>query len=219
MSPEFLAEDTSRVLLNVTTGFTVLTTLVYILSLYSRAFFVEQKNLETWILPAFAYVFCVGIWTLSFLLVVKGGAGRHKAYWLLTDTNVLATYLKLQTAAELVYVAACLFPKLSILALYLRVFTHHSVRIGTWTVIGVCIAHAIANIIASFTMCQPFEYQWNKVIVGHCANLMASYRYVSLPHILTDIVILILPLSSLHHLQMSKRRKLGILLTFAMGSL
>lgn len=153
------------------------------------------------------------------VLVERGGAGRHAAYWFLTDMTVLTTYLKLQTAAEFVYVAACLFPKLSILVLYLRIFTSRAVRICTWIVIGVCIAHATANIIASFAICQPFEYKWNKTIPGHCADIMASYRYVSLPHILTDLAILVLPLSSLWHLQISKRRKLGIFLTFVMGSL
>jgi len=154
------------------------------------------------------------------VLVDKGGAGRHFAYWLITDPPLLTTYLKLQTAAEFVYVAACLFPKLSILVLYLRVFTDRTVRICTWFVICFCVAHALANIIASFTICQPFAYKWNKTIEGgKCADVMASYRYVSLPHILSDIAILVLPLSSLSKLMVSKRRKVGIFLTFLMGSL
>lgn len=125
----------------------------------------------------------------------------------------------MQTAAEFVYVAACLFPKLTILALYLRIFTGRIVRITAWVMIGVCTAHAVANIIASFTICQPFEYKWNKTINGHCANVLASYRYVSIPHILTDIVILVLPISSLYHLLMNKRKKVAIFLTFLMGGL
>ncbi|KAF2257926.1 hypothetical protein CC78DRAFT_480752, partial [Lojkania enalia] len=153
------------------------------------------------------------------VLVAEGGAGRHVAYWLLTDPTVITTYLKIQTAAEFVYVAACLFPKLSILALYLRIFTERTVRIVTWIVIGVCIAHAVANILASFTICQPFEFKWNKTIDGHCVNVMASYRYVSLPHIITDMAIFVLPWSSLYHLMISKRKKVGIFLTFIMGSL
>jgi len=140
-------------------------------------------------------------------------------YWFLTDPPVIETYLKLQTAAEFVYVGACLFPKLSILALYLRIFTQRSVRIIAWIAIGVCIAHVVANYIASFTICQPFEFKWNKTIKGHCADVIASYRWVSLPHIITDIVILTLPLSSLYQLQMNKRKKLGLFLTFAMGGL
>ncbi|RYP20591.1 hypothetical protein DL767_009416 [Monosporascus sp. MG133] len=219
LPPEFLAQDTSQVLFNVTVAFTVVTTVVYIFFLISRAFCAERNGLEIWILPAFSYIFCMGLWTLGFSLVAVGGAGRHMAYWFLTNPDVITTYLEIQTAAEFIYVAACLCPKLSILVLYLRVFTERNVRILTWIVIGVAIAHAVANIIASFTICQPFEFKWNKTIDGHCANVMASYRYVSIPHILTDIAILALPLPSLYQLQISKKRKLGIFLTFAMGGL
>ncbi|KAH8688935.1 hypothetical protein GQ44DRAFT_637774, partial [Phaeosphaeriaceae sp. PMI808] len=123
------------------------------------------------------------------------------------DLTVITTYLKIQTAAEFVYVAACLFPKLTILALYLRIFTEHSVRICAWIVISLCIAHAIANIAASFTICRPFEFKWSKAIDSHCANAMVSYRCVSLPYILTDVAILVLPFSSLYHLIIAKRRK------------
>ncbi|OAG05360.1 uncharacterized protein CC84DRAFT_1052083, partial [Paraphaeosphaeria sporulosa] len=117
------------------------------------------------------------------------------------------------------YVAACLFPKLSILALYLRVFTERIVRMITWIVSGVCIAHVVANILASFTICQSFEFKWNKTIDGHCADVMASYRYVSLPHIVTDIAIFVLPVSSLYHLVIGKRRKVGIISNLYDGKL
>ncbi|KAF1992967.1 hypothetical protein P154DRAFT_451456 [Amniculicola lignicola CBS 123094] len=220
LTPDYLAQDTSRVLFNVTTAVTILTTLVYILFLISRVFCVERNNLEVWIFPVLSYIFCVGLWTLSYLLYAEGGAGRHIAYWFIAKPAVITTYLKIQTAAEFVYVAACLFPKLTILALYLRLFTNRTVRIGAWIVIGVCIAHAFANIVASFTICRPFEYKWNKTIPGgRCSNPMASYRFVSLPHILTDIAIFLLPWSSLYHLMISKKQKLGLCLTFLIGSL
>ncbi|KAM3064770.1 hypothetical protein ACMFMF_011765 [Clarireedia jacksonii] len=213
-TPHFLAEDHSQVLFNVTLAFTILSTLVYILFLVSRAFCAERNSWEIWVFTGLAYTFNIGLWAIGF-----GGAGRHSVYWFLTDPTVIETYLKLQTAAEFVYMAACLFPKLSILALYLRIFTQRSVRIIAWIVIGVCIAHAVANNILSFTICQPFEFKWNKTINGHCANILTSYRWVSLPHIISDIAILTLPLSSLYQLQINKRKKLGILFTFAIGGL
>jgi len=66
LPPEFLAEDTSRILFNVTISFTAVTTLVYISFLASRAFCAERNNLEIWILPVLSYIFCVGLWALSF---------------------------------------------------------------------------------------------------------------------------------------------------------
>jgi hypothetical protein len=66
LPPAYLAQDTSRVLFKVTVAMTVLTTLVYILFLVARVFCVERNKLEVWILPMFSYIFCVGLWTLSY---------------------------------------------------------------------------------------------------------------------------------------------------------
>jgi hypothetical protein len=126
--------------------------------------------------------------------------------------------LKLQTATEFLYIIGMLFPKLLILFMYLKIFTGRKTQIITWIVIGVSVAHSVGNLIACFTICQPFEFKWNKTIDSHCADLMASYRYVSVPHIATDIMIFLLPWHTLNHLQMNKKRKLGIFFTFAVGS-
>jgi hypothetical protein len=66
LKPEFLAQDTSRVLFHVKVAITVVTTLVYILFLISRGFCAESNKKEIWVLPALSYIFCVGLWALSF---------------------------------------------------------------------------------------------------------------------------------------------------------
>ena len=70
-----------------------------------------------------------------------------------------------------------------------------------------------------FTIFQPFSFKWDKSIDGHCSDLLAAYRYISIPNILTDLAILILPLSTLWHLNMSRTRKAGVFLTFLAGGL
>ncbi|KAF2791122.1 hypothetical protein K505DRAFT_190733, partial [Melanomma pulvis-pyrius CBS 109.77] len=51
-------------------------------------------------------------------------------------------------------------------------------------------------------------------INGHCSDLLAAYRYFSIPNILTDIAILLLPVSTVWNLQVSKLQKVGIFFTF-----
>lgn len=65
LPPEYLAEDTSHILFNVTLAFTILTTLVYIFFFISRTF-AERNTWEIWVLPAFAYIFNIGLWALGF---------------------------------------------------------------------------------------------------------------------------------------------------------
>lgn len=143
------------------------------------------------------------------------------AYWLINDQSAIVRYLKIQTALEFVYMAGVTFPKVAILVLYLRIFVERKVRIITWLVIGVVLSQWVATgIIVALVMCQPFPFNWDKTIPdGHCADVFAAYKYVSIPSILTDIAIAILPISTLYHLQISKIRKIGVSVTFLIGSL
>jgi hypothetical protein len=154
------------------------------------------------------------------VFVKLADGGRHAIYVLSTDPNKLGTWLKLQTATEFIYMAGVTLPKVAILMLYLRVFAERRPRIATKVVLTVVVANWIATgIIADFTICQPFSFKWDKTINGHCSDLMAAYKYISIPNILTDLAILTLPASTLYKLHMSRTRKFGIFLTFLSGGM
>ncbi|KAK2596435.1 hypothetical protein N8I77_013325 [Diaporthe amygdali] len=220
-SPEYLAEDDSQSLIDASVAVIVVITIVYAMFLISRLFCAEHNHWEFRVLYPFSYLLCLGLCINGILFVKVAGAGRHLAYWLIHDPSVIVPFLKIQTAGEFIYMAGVTFPKVAILILYLRVFVERKVRIITWIVIGVVLANWVAvGIIAALVTCQPFAFKWDKTIPGgHCANLMAAYKYVSIPNILTDLAVAILPLSTLYHLQMSRTRKIGICLTFMAGSL
>ncbi len=105
--------------------------------------------------------------------------------------------------------------------MYLNIFVERKVRIATKIAIAVIITNwIVTGIIGDFAMCQPFAFKWDKSIRGgHCLNLMASYRWISIPNILTDLAIIFLPFSTLYHLQITRIRKIGIALTFLTGGL
>ncbi|KAF2469064.1 uncharacterized protein BDR25DRAFT_230040 [Lindgomyces ingoldianus] len=155
------------------------------------------------------------------IVIVKiGGGGRHIEYHMLHDPMAIKRYLQLQTATEFIYVVSVTVPKLTLLILYLKIFPHNIVRHLTWAMIVIVLLQwLIVGVIVWASICQPFRYKWDKNINGHCANLLASYRYFSIPNIITDIAILLLPVSTVWKLQVSKLQKLGIFLTFLAGGL
>ena len=151
-----------------------------------------------------------------------GRTGHHVAYLLVDEPEAVVRYLKIQTSAEFVYLAGVTAPKVCILLLYLRIFgVQNAVRIGSWISMAIVLANWVSTgVIAWGTICKPLAFKWDKTIPGgSCADLMASYKYVSIPNILTDLSILLLPLPTLYKLQMSRVRKVGLLVTFVMGSL
>jgi len=143
------------------------------------------------------------------------------AFWRINDPSVIVPFLKIQTSGEFIYMGGVTFPKVALLILYLRILLERKVRIITWIVIGVVLSHWVATgIIAVLVTYQPFAFKWDKTIPGgHCADLLAAYKHVSIPNILTDLAIAILPMSTFYHLQMSRSRKTGIFLTFLAGNL
>ncbi|GAW14705.1 hypothetical protein ANO14919_041080 [Xylariales sp. No.14919] len=220
-SPEFLAADVHGKLQDAGIAFIVITTVIYFLFNVSRISCAERNGWEFWVLYPISYFLQLVLGIICILFVQYGGAGRHAQYWLIHDPVVLENFAKIQTADEFIYVAGVTVPKVCILIMYLNIFVERKVRIATWIVIAVVIANwFIIGIIVTFTICQPFAYKWDKSIPGgHCADLLASYRWISIPNILTDLAIIFLPFSTLYRLHTTRVRKIGILLTFLTGGL
>ncbi|KAH8702538.1 hypothetical protein BGW36DRAFT_424810 [Talaromyces proteolyticus] len=221
LPPEYLAQDNGAKLNNTGIAFIVLLSVVYALFIISQMFFVERTGWTMWTLYPLGYLFSLSLAIICIFYIKIGGGGRHIAYWLIHDPSVIGTFLKLETASEFLYMAGITFPKIAILVLYLRIFMDHRVRIATWVVLGIVIGHFVfTGIIATFTICQPFAFKWDKSIPGgHCANLMAAYKYISIPNIVTDLAILALPYSTLRQLHTDKIQKYGIFVTFMAGGL
>ncbi|GAM42621.1 hypothetical protein TCE0_044f16767 [Talaromyces pinophilus] len=220
-SPEYLAQNVGARLFNTSVAFIVVTTFFYLLYTVSQIFFAERRNWAIWTLYPMGYTFFITLSTVGILSVKIGGDGRHVEYWDIHDPTVIVTWRKLQTSSGLLYMAAVTFPKVSILVLYLRVFMDRKVRIATWAVMGIVVGHCVfTGIITTFAICQPFAYNWDKTIRGgHCGDLMAVYEYVSIPNILTDLAILVLPHSTIRQLRTGKIQRVGIIVTFLAGGL
>ncbi|KAI1170394.1 hypothetical protein F4777DRAFT_569313 [Nemania sp. FL0916] len=220
LSPDFLAIDIHQKLLSASIALLVVITVVYALFVISRTFCAERNEWEVWVLYPFSYLTNVALCIVSILLVCLGGAGRHAAYWFVHDPGTFAEFLKVEVAAEFIYVIGVTLPKICIMTMYLNIFVEPRTRLMTKVVLAFIILNFVATVILTFTICQPFAFKWDKSISnGHCTNLTAGYRYISIPNILIDIPILYIPISSLRKLQASRGRKIGLIITFLTGGL
>jgi hypothetical protein len=120
----------------------------------------------------------------------------------------------------MIYLAAVIFPKLAILAIYLRIFSKKSYRIACYVVAGILIGNWLGTAIAGFFMCIPFNFLWDRTSPeGHCFDNNSYFRWVSLANIITDVVMLILPLPVIWKIQTTTNTKIGRTITFVSGSL
>lgn len=149
----------------------------------------------------------------------NGGLGRHLAYHLLNNPDTITMYLKLQTGVEIIYMASVTFPKIAILLFFLRIFVDRVVRALVWVLVIVMVMFFIAGLILALALCRPYAFKWDKTIHGTCGDIMAGYRWVSIPSIVTDFFILVIPIPVIWKLQMNRGKKIGVILTFMVGGL
>lgn len=163
----------------------------------------------------------------SVLLAAQGliginycGVGHHVEAIELSDPSQLISLYKLLIFFPATYAIAVTFPKLSILAMYLRIFTVPFYRMVTYTVIYIIVISSTILFMMMLFQCTPVNYFWDKTIPGgEChLNIEKLFLYASLPNIISDILMLMLPLPFVFRLNMTKKMKVGLGITLLTGS-
>lgn len=116
--------------------------------------------------------------------------------------------------------------KISILQLYLRIWTEDSVSIWfrrtCWFLIVVHIVTILAFVFSEIFICTPVAYSWHfwdGLHMGRCANRAAQLYALGAINICYDVVVFVLPLHNFLKLNISWRRKTGVLTIFMVGML
>ncbi|KAE8323483.1 hypothetical protein BDV39DRAFT_217727 [Aspergillus sergii] len=110
--------------------------------------------------------------------------------------------------------------KISILLFYIRIFSTPKFRMIAYAVGFIVLGHGIGVFFAAIFQCSPVQYAWDKTIEGgSCFDQQAFYRYVSPPNILTDVLILVMPLPFVWKLHTRMTQKLALTGVFLLGGL
>lgn len=123
-------------------------------------------------------------------------------------------------AVDIMYVWSLVWSKLSLIALYYRVFGFGYFKHACWVVAVLVVAWAIASMISLFLLCVPLAKYWNGTLKGHCSDPTPVRLSNSIATIITDVIILFLPIPQiwgLHGLRVTDR--VGLTIVFALGFL
>ncbi|KAF2825488.1 hypothetical protein CC86DRAFT_325588, partial [Ophiobolus disseminans] len=92
-------------------------------------------------------------------------------------------------------------------------------RVATYMIGILVLLNFLAVVFTVSTICQPFAAWWDDQIPGgKCGNILVIWKSVSVPNIATDLMILVLPLPALYKLHVDIGTKIGLYLTFMVGS-
>lgn len=142
--------------------------------------------------------------------------GKHQSVLSLDE---LVEVFKRLLGFECMYVTAIALVKLSILAMYLRIFPSREFKLGSYVIGLLVIAWCIAIALVCIFQCDPIYKAWVPWADGKCINLKASFIGNAVPNILTDIAILAMPIRQVWNLHATWAQKVSLLCTFGLGSL
>ena len=95
-----------------------------------------------------------------------------------------------------------------------RPFHYATIIVG-----AVVFCWMIATLSTQIFSCSPIEGAWNILIESSCINTVQFYYGNAISYLLTDVIILLLPLRLVWRLQMSLGKKVGLMGVVMLGSL
>ncbi|TDZ18887.1 Satratoxin biosynthesis SC1 cluster protein 4 [Colletotrichum orbiculare MAFF 240422] len=165
-------------------------------------------------LALFAMATALSYCGLVFRLVPLG-AGKHM--WDVLAMDYSPAFLLTTLGVTIAHTTSVTFSKLSILAFYLRLSLEKHFR---WTVFGLIAIVTVYTVAYQFVIifqCQPIQAGWDTSVKGKCIGKLVPMMTLSAAHIVTDIIVLLMPVKAVWALQMARRQKVSIILLFATG--
>lgn len=130
--------------------------------------------------------------------------------------NNLPFIMQITFAFTIVYIWALATLKLSQLALYLRVFAQelqwHVYIVGSTVIVWA----VVFNFLFVF-LCKPISQQWTVNRTGKCIDQILLLKMLILTNMITDLMIVALPVRSVWNLHMRKTEKFAVLSCFGLG--
>ena len=123
-------------------------------------------------------------------------------------------------ASEIIWATSIPIIKLSILLLYIRIFGRLRYFKNLAYIIGIfSVCWGIMVILVCALQCRPVQFTWDKSGKGTCINAPLFFIIGSAPNVLTDFVLLVLPLPAVWNLHTTRAQKISLTGIFMLGSL
>ncbi|KAM0723493.1 hypothetical protein Q7P37_000480 [Cladosporium fusiforme] len=163
------------------------------------------------------------IFSMGWNLVVVGfifamhatGMGIHADLVEMDDIIMIAKWL---IVAEILYAFNLGWTKLSLLLMYYRIFRVPYFKKMAWAVGIFVMAWVVCITFLFIFICVPVEKLWYPDIPGRCINQVATWIANAASTLLTDVIILMMPMPQLWSLQLTTREKIGLTCAFGLGS-
>lgn len=108
---------------------------------------------------------------------------------------------------------------MSLLILYHRIFITKAFRLVTKILVVVLALWWIGTILADNLICIPVSHNWDPTVPAHCGSKHLIAIIPPIPWIVTDVVVLLMPLGMVWKLHLPVLQRIGLVGLFLLGSL
>ncbi|KAI2602567.1 hypothetical protein GGR54DRAFT_644910 [Hypoxylon sp. NC1633] len=154
--------------------------------------------------------------------VLAGGVGFHvedikNRFGVESGAAVFVQHL---VAIQVLWAVSLGLCRISIIHLFSKIFIVQSFYIMARATYLLIILWALATILSAFLICRPFAFTWDKTIEGGtCGNAMVSWIVTGVLNMVSDVIILIMPMPYLLGLELALPKRLILAATFGIGIL
>lgn len=122
--------------------------------------------------------------------------------------------------SAILYLVCQALAKCSLLLFYHRMSRLRWFMVLSTVTMFFVIGYTVSVILALIFACKPIAKAWDATITGgSCINRGGLYLTIAITNIITDLILLILPIPLVWRLQMPRIQKLGLIVIFIIGSL
>ncbi|KAJ5502343.1 hypothetical protein N7463_005217 [Penicillium fimorum] len=152
------------------------------------------------------------------LMVTMGGVGLHATTGEVAFTDIEFN-LKMIIVCQVLYGIGLSLVKTSMMVLYHKLFgTKASIRIAIYLTGAIVWAWGLSIVLESFLICHPVAFNWNPTLPGGgCGNRNAAFVVAGVLNMVTDFMVMILPIPYIWKLQLRVGRKIGLSVAFSLG--
>ncbi len=109
--------------------------------------------------------------------------------------------------------------KLSILYFYRRIFPQRWFKQVLLATGGLITGSTVASMVCDVLQCVPINSQWDPTVKGHCINFASVILASGIVTVVTDFILLCLPMPLIWRLKISAPRKRLVMSSFLLGGL
>ncbi|PWY87371.1 integral membrane protein [Aspergillus heteromorphus CBS 117.55] len=207
-------DNLRHVVITATSFALILSTVSVVLRLLCRKITKTKVFFDDYlILGALFFEYAV---SLAGVVLLYNGLGTHIVY---VPQKDLTVYLKTLASGSFLYPLCITFTKLSILALYKRIFSIRPMILAANGVAALVILWCFGVCLIGAVTCMPFHKLWDPTVPGGCINLPQFYYGLQIPNIVSDAIILVLPMRPVWNLQVPRTQKVMLTGIFLLGAL